>query len=45
MLASNGVNQATVMQIMGHRTLTASARYMHSNVDDRKEVIDKVFGS
>ncbi len=43
MLAKNGVNQATVMQIMGHRTLTASARYMHSNVADRKEVIDRVF--
>lgn len=43
MLASNGVNQATVMQIMGHKTLTASARYMHSNVADRRKVIDRVF--
>lgn len=44
MLASSGVNQATVMQIMGHRTLSASSRYMHSNVSDRQQVIDKVFG-
>jgi hypothetical protein len=31
------------MQIMGHRTLTASARYMHSNADDKRRVVDRVF--
>ena len=31
-LASAGVSQAQIMQVMGHRTLVASARYMHSNV-------------
>jgi integrase len=43
-LASAGVGQAQIMAVLGHRTLTASARYMHSNVDDRRAVVDKVFG-
>ena len=43
-LASAGVGQAQIMSVLGHKTLTASARYMHSNVDDRRAVVDKVFG-
>jgi len=43
-LASAGVSQAQIMQVMGHRTLVASARYMHSNVDDKREVVERVFG-
>jgi integrase len=43
-LATAGVQQAQIMQIMGHRTLTASARYMHSNADDKRQVVDRVFG-
>ena len=42
-LASAGVSQAQIMQVMAHRTLTASARYMHSNVEDRKSVVERVF--
>ena len=43
-LAKNGVNQAVIMKLMGHKSLTASARYMHSSVDDKRAVIDEVFG-
>lgn len=42
-LAANGVSQAQIMAVMGHRTLRASARYMHCNVEDRRAVVDKVF--
>jgi integrase len=42
-LATAGVSQAQIMQVMGHRTLTASARYMHSNVTDRQAVVGRVF--
>ena len=42
-LASAGVAQAQIMQVMGHRTLVASARYMHSNVNDRQAVVGRVF--
>ena len=42
-LANAGVSQAQIMQVMAHRTLTASARYMHSNVEDRKSVVARVF--
>ena len=42
-LASAGVAQAQIMQVMGHRTLIASARYIHSNVDDRRDVVGRVF--
>lgn len=43
-MAAAGVNQATIMAVLGHRTLTASQRYMHSNVDDRRAAVDAVFG-
>ena len=42
-LASAGVSQAQIMQGYGHRTLVASARYMHSNVEDRRTVVGRVF--
>ena len=42
-LATAGVSQAQIMQVMGHRTLVASARYMHSNVNDRHAVVGRVF--
>ena len=42
-LATAGVSQAQIMQVMGHRTLVASARYMHSNVNDRQAVVGRVF--
>jgi hypothetical protein len=31
------------MAVMGHKTLVASARYIHSNVADRKAVVARVF--
>jgi integrase len=43
-LALGGTNQAQIMAVMGHRTLKASERYMHLNTDDRRAVVDKVFG-
>ena len=42
-LASAGVNQAQIMQVMGHQTLTASARYIHANTSDKQRVVDAVF--
>lgn len=42
-LALAGVSQAQIMAVMGHKTLTASRRYMHLNTDDQREVVDKVF--
>lgn len=43
-LARGGTSQAQIMAVMGHRTLSASQRYMHLNTDDRRSVVDKVFG-
>jgi integrase len=44
-LAAAGVGQAQIMAVMGHRTLTASARYMHFSVDDKQRVVTQVFGA
>ncbi|HEX4333811.1 MAG TPA: site-specific integrase [Usitatibacter sp.] len=43
-LARAGVSQQMIMQSMGHRTLTASARYAHASIEDKRNVIAKVFG-
>jgi integrase len=43
-LARAGVSQQMIMQSMGHRTLTASARYAHVSIADKKDVIARVFG-
>lgn len=43
-LAQAGVGQAQIMAILGHRTLSASARYMHHSTDDKRAVVQKVFG-
>lgn len=43
-LAAAGASQAQIMAVLGHKTLSASARYMHANVDDRRAVVDRVFG-
>jgi integrase len=42
-LAQAGTNQAVIMKIMGHRSLSASARYMHADSSDKRRVIDTVF--
>lgn len=42
-LATAGINQAQIMALMGHKTLTASARYMHHNTRDKAEIVAKVF--
>ena len=42
-LAMAGVNQAQIMAVMGHRTLTASARYIHANTSDKRRIVDQVF--
>ncbi len=43
-LAREGVSQQMIMQSMGHKTLSASARYAHASVADKKAVIARVFG-
>lgn len=44
LLARAGTSQQMIMQSMGHRTLTASARYAHASIADKQAVIAKVFG-
>jgi integrase len=43
-LAAAGASQAQIMAVLGHRTLTASRRYIHQNVEDKRAVVDRVFG-
>lgn len=43
-LARAGVSQQLIMASMGHRTLSASQRYAHASVSDKKAVIERVFG-
>lgn len=43
-MAAAGINQATIMAVLGHRTLTASARYMHHSTDDKRAAVERVFG-
>ena len=43
-MATAGIQQAQIMAVMGHRTLHASARYMHQGVEDKLQVVDRVFG-
>lgn len=42
-LATAGINQASIMAVMGHKTLTASARYMHHNLNDKRQIVARVF--
>jgi integrase len=43
-LARAGVSQQMIMQSMGHRTLSASARYAHASVADKQAIVARVFG-
>lgn len=43
-LAKSGVSQQLIMASMGHRTLSASARYAHASVTDKQAIIARVFG-
>jgi integrase len=43
-MATAGVGQAQIMAILGHRTLSASARYMHADATDKLNTVDRVFG-
>lgn len=43
-LAQSGESQPAIMAYMGHRSIAASARYMHSNHSDKQRVAAKVFG-
>ena len=42
-LALSGESQSMIMKYMGHRSLTASARYMHASMADKQRVASKVF--
>lgn len=44
-LASNNINQVTILSIMGHKSLAASQRYMHLSVDLNADVLAKVYGN
>jgi integrase len=44
MLARAGVSQQLIMASMGHKTLSASARYAHASIRDKQDVIQRVFG-
>lgn len=43
-LAQAGVGQAQIMAILGHQTLSASGRYMHHSTEDKRLVVQRVFG-
>jgi len=43
-LAQAGVSQQIIMMSMGHRALSASARYAHANIADKRAVVARVFG-
>jgi integrase len=43
-LAASGASQAMIMKYMGHRSLAASARYMHVSTTDKQRVAMEVFG-
>jgi integrase len=43
-LARQGVSQAQIMAVMGHKSFASSARYIHANVNDRRAVVESVFG-
>ena len=42
-MARRGESQAMIMAVMNHKTLAASARYMHASVEDRRAVVERVF--
>jgi integrase len=42
-MARRGAAQAQIMAVLGHKTLTASARYVHLSVEDRADVINGIF--
>jgi integrase len=42
-MAVSGVSQQMIMQVMNHKTLTASARYAHANANDKRAVVAQVF--
>jgi integrase len=44
LLARSGTSQQMIMKCMGHKTLSASARYAHANIEDKHEIIAQVFG-
>jgi integrase len=44
-LAMSGVAQGQIMMVMGHKTLGASARYIHANVTDKRRIVDGVFAN
>lgn len=42
-LAASGANQATLMRFLGHKSLGASARYLHLDVRDLRNAAEGVF--
>jgi integrase len=43
-MAKAGVSQGTIMATLDHSTLSASSRYMHLSVNDRRDAALRVFG-
>jgi integrase len=42
-MARKGLGQAQIMKLMGHKSLAASAKYMHLNLADKQAALDRVF--
>ena len=43
-LAAAGASQAQLMSHMGHKTLAASRRYLHDDINSKRDLARKVFG-
>ena len=43
-LAMSGQSQAAIMKVMGHKSLLASARYMHLSTSDKRLALERAFG-
>ncbi|HSW22525.1 MAG TPA: site-specific integrase [Burkholderiaceae bacterium] len=42
-MARKGLGQAQIMMLLNHRSLAASAKYMHLSLSDKQDALDRVF--
>jgi integrase len=43
-LASANTSQATIMKLMGHKSLVASKRYLHLQMEEKRAALERAFG-
>jgi integrase len=43
-LASANTSQATIMKLMGHKSLVASKRYLHLQTEEKRAALERAFG-